>query len=37
MKSIGSNANSKGNASNNLKLLDFVLNGAETEGAETKL
>lgn len=37
MKSIGSNANPKGNASNNLKLLDFVLKGAETEGSETKL
>ena len=34
MKIIGSNANQTGDVSNNFKLLNFVLKGAETEGSE---
>jgi multimeric flavodoxin WrbA len=37
MKIIGINASPRGNASNTLQLLKSVLNGAESEGAETEL
>ena len=37
MKIIGINASPKGNASNNLKLVNFVLKGAESEGSETEI
>ena len=37
MKIIGINASPKGNSSNTLQLVKSVLNGAESEGAETEL
>ena len=37
MKIIGINASPKGNASNTLQLVKSVLEGAESEGAETEL
>ena len=37
METIGINASPKGNASNTLKLVNSVLKGAESEGAETEL
>ncbi len=37
MKIIGINASPKGNASNTLKLVNSVLKGAESAGAETEL
>ena len=37
MEIIGINASPKGNASNTLKLVNSVLKGAESEGAETEL
>jgi len=37
MKIIGINASPKGNASNTLHLVKSVLEGAESEGAETEL
>jgi multimeric flavodoxin WrbA len=37
MKIIGINASPKGDASNTLKLVKYILAGAESEGAETKL
>jgi NADPH-dependent 7-cyano-7-deazaguanine reductase QueF len=37
MKIIGINASPKGNANNTLQLVKFVLEGTESEGAETEL
>jgi multimeric flavodoxin WrbA len=37
MKIIGINASPKGNASNTLKLVNFVIKGTESEGTETEI
>ena len=37
MKIIGINTSPKGNASNTLKLVNFVIKGAESEGTKTEI